>query len=744
MPFRHVRLFAGVALLCGLLTLPTAAQEDSLTRDPADLAARLLGHSGPTPLPALTPLYELGDTLTFYAPKRDSAEPTPIQTRLAAANASVYVWVEEGLETDAATLADFADFSSNAYRFLTWSRLYDDPTALSAEALEIGVGEVIPMLDADNDPHLYIVFAENLLDANGVYHTIESLPSAYDPSNVGEPHEVIYLNTSAWLGVPLGDGAYIGLVIRAISNLTAANAFPDQPAWLSELAALRWMQFLLQSDLSPEDVNAFFAAPNLPLLQPSTLTNNVASMSARQLFLKYISQRFGGFAEIQMLTSQGSGLTGLDAFLEQAEITDPVTLTPVRSEDVFADFAVTNLINTPFGDGRYFYRTVQLEAGQFILLNPIDAEDGIRVNDAALNQYASTYLTVAVTEDTRFQVSFEGDAETELLNFFPATANANHFYWSGDAPNHDHTMTRAFDLSGLDSASLAFDAWHDLSAGWNYVYVEVSTDDGASWTALPADSQRRYNPYGAAYGPGFTGISSPQLPRPFPYMGVSMDPDGVTILEAARGGAAERAGIQANDVIIGYNGEPWPEVPNLLTLLTNYSPGDTLDLWIQRGDERLSIPLLLDAHPTRILIPDALWQRQHVDLTPYVGGPVLLRFEYVSLPQTFNTGFAIDNLTIPELDYEDDAETSTDWTLHGWEQRQNQVEQRFTVQAVTASNTVGLRVERLLSPGEGTSGRWEMGLSAGERMFIVVSALSPGTTRPAQYDFSLTAVEQGS
>ena len=49
----------------------------------------------------------------------------------------------------------------------------------------------------------------------------------------------------------------------------------------------------------------------------------------------------------------------------------------------------------------------------------------------------------------------------------------------------DTRLTRAFDLSGVSSATLDYHLWYDLEEHWDYGYVMVSDDNGAHWDILP-------------------------------------------------------------------------------------------------------------------------------------------------------------------------------------------------------------------------------------------------------------------
>jgi hypothetical protein len=69
------------------------------------------------------------------------------------------------------------------------------------------------------------------------------------------------------------------------------------------------------------------------------------------------------------------------------------------------------------------------------------------------------------------------------------------------------TLTRAFDFAGLDSVTLDFSTWYDIETDWDYVYLLVSADDGATWDFITTPSGTDTDPTGNSYGWGYTGLS---------------------------------------------------------------------------------------------------------------------------------------------------------------------------------------------------------------------------------------------
>ncbi|MDW4905199.1 immune inhibitor A [Streptomyces sp. ADMS] len=74
----------------------------------------------------------------------------------------------------------------------------------------------------------------------------------------------------------------------------------------------------------------------------------------------------------------------------------------------------------------------------------------------------------------------EKTVTTEIV----APAQGETQWWSGSDNNLSNTLTRSVDLTGKSSATLTLDGWYDIEADYDYLYTEVSTDGGATYTPL--------------------------------------------------------------------------------------------------------------------------------------------------------------------------------------------------------------------------------------------------------------------
>lgn len=92
----------------------------------------------------------------------------------------------------------------------------------------------------------------------------------------------------------------------------------------------------------------------------------------------------------------------------------------------------------------------------------------------------------------------------------PATGSFE--YWGGQQDEIDTNMVATVDLTGKTSAKLAFDAWYQIEKDWDFAFVQVSEDNGATWKSIGntntvSSAVPEAYPTIAPALPGFTGDS---------------------------------------------------------------------------------------------------------------------------------------------------------------------------------------------------------------------------------------------
>ena len=98
----------------------------------------------------------------------------------------------------------------------------------------------------------------------------------------------------------------------------------------------------------------------------------------------------------------------------------------------------------------------------------------------------------------------ELNPQTTVLGTPTSGANA---WYSTAGDDIDVSMTRDVTLPSATPISLAMKAWYEIESCWDYAYVRVSTDGGATYTNLHTSVSDADNENGQNFGEGITGIS---------------------------------------------------------------------------------------------------------------------------------------------------------------------------------------------------------------------------------------------
>ena len=134
----------------------------------------------------------------------------------------------------------------------------------------------------------------------------------------------------------------------------------------------------------------------------------------------------------------------------------------------------------------------------------------------------------------------------------------------------------------------------------------------------------------------------------------------------------------------------------------------------------------------------AAWLAESVDLSPFAGGEVLVRFEYVT-DQAYNVAGALfDDVRIPEIGYVDDAEGETGWVSEGFLRSDNTIPQPWGLRLVEYRRGGEVSVRALAAGPDGRLVERLPSLGANvERAVLAVSGLAPLTLESGSYRVTL-------
>jgi hypothetical protein len=329
----------------------------------------------------------------------------------------------------------------------------------------------------DSDQRITILHAD-LSGAGGYFSSTDEHPAAIVPRS--NEREMLYLTA----GVLQSPGAgYNALVAHELQHLVHWHADATEDSWvnegLSEVAAGE-----VSGGGASGGVELFLQNPDTQLTFWPSIGDSSINYAASNLFFRYLLDQYGGRDRaIDLLAEEADSTEGVDAYLKQFGKT---------FEDVFTDWVVANYVNAP--EGPYSHEGTSARVEALIGLSPSGS--------AEVGQYAADYLD-ARNAAAGSVVVFDGSDTTDV----GVPERSGPLWWSNRGDGIDTRLTRKFDLTGVDAATLRFATWYEIEDGWDYGYVAVSTDGGTTWTALQGNETTDDNPVEAAYGHGYTGDS---------------------------------------------------------------------------------------------------------------------------------------------------------------------------------------------------------------------------------------------
>ena len=261
--------------------------------------------------------------------------------------------------------------------------------------------------------------------------------------------------------------------------------------------------------------------------------------------------------------------------------------------------------------------------------------------DTTVNQFAADYYKLfgkgTVTLD------FTGSNHVPLLKVLPLSGQS---MWVANRANYSMVnMTHEFDLSNVDSATFEYAVFHEIEKGYDFAYVSISTDGGATWQGLAAENMQ---------------------------------------------------------------GKDFEDDPSEVAYTDRFYTGRSED-----------------------------WVQESVDLTPYTGQVVHIRFEYITDPILTFGGIAFDNIAIPEIGFFDDAETDSGWDANGFVRATGYLPQQWHLILITYQDGAPV-VERIPINDDNTAtAEFSIDSEGGGRPLLLVAASSPMTLQPASYKFEI-------
>jgi immune inhibitor A len=511
-----------------------------------------------------------------------------------------------------------------------------ESNALKIDRLIYG-HEPSPGIDGYNKVNFLFIDMPNWKEFYGYFSTLNEYPRAIE--RYSNEEELLVINTN---GQSLTTPDFAGELAHEFGHLIMYSHDPNEDLWMNE-GSSELAKFFTTSPpegaLMNEGNEQVFA--NYPFIQltarPDTTApgfdrNTIfAHYGAEKLFMIYLLDRFGPRFIRDLIADPLPGVLSLNNELGKL---DP----PLTFNDVFADWTLANLMDQPdHPQGHFGYSAINTLQPSIIALDKFTGEN----LPGYMPPYSTFYYELHAQD--KLSVDFQGATMARLT---PVDPYQGKYAWYSDRGDETtFSLERAFDLTGVHSATLNYRVWYDLEKGYDYGYVLASTDGGKTWDDLPTKYGMAEHLSGDAYGIGYTGDSK-------------------------------------------------------------------------------------------------TWLQESLDLSPYAGQNVLIKFVVNTDLATNLPGMMIDNIEIPQIHYFDGAEDDKGgWTAQGFVRSSNTVPVDWVVWIVKV-NIDPNKVDEVTRVKLDDLQSAKIDIDGFGKTFdfaaMVISPMASTTTQSVDYEFSLT------
>ena len=435
--------------------------------DPVQLAIDIGGRPVPEPPPTEPETFNEGALKSFWIHNTDTQEWSQIEARLERITEHAYFWFDTDRELSDPTAIDraaqgFEDF-------------YVETTAIYGSEPSPGI---------DGDPRIHIVHASALALCNvdestahncgllGYFSTTDTKPAEVDDHS--NEHEMFVLNIDRAIG---GQG-YLSTLVHEFRHMIEHNYDRHDDDWEVEGTATL-AQLLVGDTAGPKGRADTYMANTDLQMNAWTQGNSNPHYGKGYVLARYILDRFGLDFYSAWVQHPDRAFFAIDAVLDTFGF-------DFSAEDLWVDFgaavALVDVDRTLVPIEFAFSETFESASAKSAPINKFPS-----LIEDTVSQYGIDIYDIR--GNAPVQLTFNGTTKVAVMeNVVPASGE--YMWWSGRANQSDMSLTREFDLTSVDTATLEFATRYSIEGGWDFGYLLVSTDDGATWTPLVTENMQ--------------------------------------------------------------------------------------------------------------------------------------------------------------------------------------------------------------------------------------------------------------
>jgi immune inhibitor A len=395
-----------------------------------------------------------------------------------------------------------------------------------------------PYGNYEDDNGRDVILVSNIGDENYYDWTYPSFVIGFYSSTFGDTYfdrNIISIDCAQWetrVGPPNYD--YEGTIAHEYQHLIHRDMLPGDALFMNEGCSM-YAEYLCGYGIGTGYFNSYFVTPDnsLTVWGDQGDINIIADYGAVGLWGMYLNDHYGADFLSRFVKGGIPGIPGIDALLPKKTTFD----------DVYRDWKLANLIRSDYpGCGKYNYHNVNLNDPVYVPLRlyetvgiPVPWTTGTSFGttktwywehphtnwvppeephnpryDTGISMiatYGTDYIALEDWNKPGF-IYFDGDDKATLPLPYLWTLTADGWYSGTGVNSADEFIAGDASVDPANPTMTIVTKW-GLESYWDFGFVQVSTDGGATWTSLANayttfDHDPSARPTIVANLPGFT------------------------------------------------------------------------------------------------------------------------------------------------------------------------------------------------------------------------------------------------
>ncbi|TFD99709.1 immune inhibitor A domain-containing protein [Jeotgalibacillus salarius] len=323
---------------------------------------------------------------------------------------------------------------------------------------------------------------------------------------------MITIDTNNW-GERL-ESTFYATTIHELQHLIHADNDAAEETWLNE-GMSTFSEYLGGYGHGEGSINFFLDHPENSLVNwdehnsASTGPETIADYGQVYLFTLYLYDKYGQELIRELATAESQGIASVNEVFASNGI-------DMTFKEVYQNFMTALALDDGKGNkGLYEFDSINLRD------LPVDNEgtkrgttvsyeNALAVEKEGVPAWGGDFKSIDFTNKVK-DFKFNGEDFLQKWQTVEDPLNPdNQVLYSQNGAEDDSELIFTADLTGTDSATLTFDHLYDIEETWDYGVVQVSTDNGETWTSLANENTRTEVAEGGyptiiENVPGFTG-----------------------------------------------------------------------------------------------------------------------------------------------------------------------------------------------------------------------------------------------